>query len=68
MRFIIDDKVEKIESLVMTEPRESVSSLSLFEKISELFNLRNDTDEAGTIEAIKKNVDFKNVIKGLIKI
>jgi uncharacterized hydrophobic protein (TIGR00271 family) len=34
--------------------------MSLVEKIRELFDLRNDTDEAGTVDSITKNVEFKS--------
>lgn len=33
---------------------------SLVFQIGDLLNLRNDTDEAGTVESIIKNVEFKS--------
>jgi uncharacterized hydrophobic protein (TIGR00271 family) len=44
----------------MSKSQFSGISISLVEKIGELFNLRNDTDEAGTIDSIIKNVEFKS--------
>ncbi len=44
----------------MTNSVQPHAPSSVIHKIRELFNLRNDTDEAGTIESIKKNVEFKS--------